>query len=69
RDAARARLTALTGAERRVAAAVGRGLSNAEAAAELRMTVATVKSYVSRIMRRLGLNNRVQIALLVHDAE
>ncbi len=32
------------------------------------MSVATVKSYVSRLLRELGLDNRVQIALLVRDA-
>ncbi|MFG2004872.1 response regulator [Spirillospora sp. NPDC048911] len=69
RTAARTRLARLTDSERRVAEAVGRGLSNAEAAAELYMSVTTVKTYVSRIMRKLDLNNRVQIALLVHDAE
>jgi DNA-binding NarL/FixJ family response regulator len=69
RTFARTRLACLTDSERRVAEAVGRGLSNAEAAAELYMSVTTVKSYVSRIMRKLDLNNRVQIALLVHDAE
>jgi DNA-binding NarL/FixJ family response regulator len=30
--------------------------------------VATVKAHVSRLLATLGLNNRVQIALLVHDA-
>ncbi|MEU9840742.1 response regulator transcription factor [Actinomadura sp. NPDC048032] len=69
RTVARTRLACLTDSERRVAEAVGRGLSNAEAAAELYMSVTTVKTYVSRIMRKLDLNNRVQIALLVHDAE
>ncbi|MEU8308182.1 response regulator transcription factor [Actinomadura sp. NPDC048955] len=69
RTGARTRLACLTDSERRVAEAVGRGLSNAEAAAELYMSVTTVKTYVSRIMRKLDLNNRVQIALLVHDAE
>jgi DNA-binding NarL/FixJ family response regulator len=69
RDAARTRLAALTGSERRVAAAVGRGLSNAEVAAELHMTVATVKSYLSKILRKLDFNNRVQLALLVQDAQ
>lgn len=32
------------------------------------MSVATVKAYVSRLLTRLDLNNRVQVALLVHDA-
>jgi len=54
--------------EQDVAAAVGRGGSNAEIAAALHLGVATVKTHVSRILARLGLNNRVQIALLVHGA-
>jgi DNA-binding NarL/FixJ family response regulator len=65
---ARERLGRLTEREREVAAAVGRGCSNAEIAAELGMGVATVKAHVSRLLAKLGLNNRVQIALLVHDA-
>ena len=43
-------------------------MSNAEIAATLFMSVATIKSYVSRILLKLDLGNRVQIALLVHDA-
>ncbi|MFJ8885311.1 response regulator [Streptomyces sp. NPDC102402] len=65
---ARQRFSALGEREQDVAAAVGRGSSNAEIAAELHLSVATVKAHVSRILTRLGLNNRVQIALLVHDA-
>jgi DNA-binding NarL/FixJ family response regulator len=65
---ARERLAALTEREREVALAVGRGASNAEIAAELYMSVATVKAYVSRLLAKLDLDNRVQIALLVHDA-
>jgi DNA-binding NarL/FixJ family response regulator len=65
---ARRRLGRLTDREREVATAVGRGCSNAEIAAELGMGVATVKAHVSRLLAKLGLNNRVQIALLVHDA-
>lgn len=68
RTRARARLAGLGDREREVAVAVGRGLTNAEIAAELYMSVATVKTHVSRILARLGLNNRVQIALLAHDA-
>jgi DNA-binding NarL/FixJ family response regulator len=68
RRAARARLDLLADRERDVAEAVARGGSNADIAAELHMSVATVKSYVSRLLRELGLDNRVQIALLVRDA-
>ncbi|MFE5592282.1 response regulator [Streptomyces sp. NPDC056549] len=62
------RLAELADREREVAVAVGHGRSNAEIAAELYMSVPTVKAHVSRILAKLGLNNRVQIALLVHDA-
>ncbi|MER8230929.1 response regulator transcription factor [Streptomyces sp. NPDC094049] len=67
--AAARRLAELADREREVAVAVGRGLSNAEIAAELYMSVPTVKTHVSRVLAKLGLNNRVQIALLVHDAD
>jgi DNA-binding NarL/FixJ family response regulator len=68
RSGARTRMSVLNGREREVAVAVGRGGSNAEIAAELFMSVATVKTHVSRILARLDLNNRVQIALLTYDA-
>ncbi|MGN7142055.1 response regulator transcription factor, partial [Streptomyces pseudogriseolus] len=68
RTRARDRVAALNDREREVAVAVGRGLANAEIAAELYMSVATVKTHVSRILAKLDLNNRVQIALLAHDA-
>ncbi len=66
--AATARLADLTDREREVALAVGRGLSNAEIAAELYLSVPTVKAHVSRLFDKLGVSNRVQIALAVHDA-
>jgi DNA-binding NarL/FixJ family response regulator len=66
--AARRRLASLGEREREVALAIGEGRSNAEIAAGLYMSVPTVKTHVSRILGKLGLNNRVQIALLVHDA-
>ncbi|MFI1721342.1 response regulator [Streptomyces sp. NPDC020489] len=68
RARARERVAALNDREREVAVAVGRGRSNAEIAAELFMSVATVKTHVSRILAKLGLNNRVQVALLAYDA-
>jgi DNA-binding NarL/FixJ family response regulator len=58
----------LTDREREVAIAIGEGKSNAEIARELYMSVATVKAHVSRLLVKLELNNRVQIALLAHDA-
>jgi DNA-binding NarL/FixJ family response regulator len=47
----------------------GGGLANSEIAAELFMSVATVKAYVSRLFTKLGVENRVQIALLVQEAQ
>ncbi|MEV5510673.1 response regulator transcription factor [Streptomyces orinoci] len=66
---ARERLALLGERELEVARAVGQGRTNAEIAAERYMSVPTVKAHVSRILTKLDLNNRVQIALLVHDAE
>ena len=65
---AREQLDRLTGREREVAVAIGLGKSNAEISRELYMSVATVKAHVSRVLEKLGFNNRVQIALLAHDA-
>jgi DNA-binding NarL/FixJ family response regulator len=65
---ARERLDRLTDREREVAVAIGQGKSNAEIAAELYMSVATVKAHVSRLLQKLELDNRVQIALIAHDA-
>ena len=67
RAGARELLAALSAREHEVALAVGRGLSNAEIAAELHMSVATVKAHVSRLLAKLEVDNRVQIALLVQD--
>jgi DNA-binding NarL/FixJ family response regulator len=61
-------LDKLSEREREVAIAVGRGKSNAEIAGELFMSVATVKAHISRILTKLDLNNRTQVALLAHDA-
>ncbi|MEV4564856.1 response regulator transcription factor [Nonomuraea sp. NPDC049419] len=65
---ARKLLARLSEREREVAMAVGRGKSNAEIGRELFMSVPTVKAHVSRILTKLDLNNRVQVALLVYDA-
>jgi DNA-binding NarL/FixJ family response regulator len=68
-EEARDRLAALTPREREVAFAVGQGLANADIAAELHMSVATVKAYVSRLLTKLRVENRVQIALLVQEGQ
>jgi DNA-binding NarL/FixJ family response regulator len=67
-DEARDALAALSEREHEVALAVGRGASNADIAAELHMSVATVKAHVSRLLAKLEVENRVQVALLVQDA-
>ena len=67
-EQARDRMATLSPREHDVALAVGRGETNAEIAAELHLSVATVKAHVSRLLDKLEVNNRVQIALLVKDA-
>ncbi|MCX6402035.1 MAG: response regulator transcription factor [Propionibacteriales bacterium] len=66
---AQRRLDLLTERELDVARAVGRGLSNAEIAAELFLSVPTVKGHVSKLFEKLQTTNRVQIALCIRDAE
>jgi len=62
------RLTVLTERELEVAVCVGRGLSNSEIASELYLSIPTVKSHVSRLLTKLDCTNRVQVAMVVHDA-
>jgi len=66
--AARKQLDALTEREREVVVAVAQGLSNAEIGKRLFMSEATVKAHVSRVLAKLGMSNRVQAAILAHDA-
>lgn len=66
--AARDRLSVLTQRELEVAGLVGQGLSNADIARQLYMSVPTVKAHVSRVLTKLDADNRVQVAILVHDA-
>jgi DNA-binding NarL/FixJ family response regulator len=67
-DRARNRLRTLSQREHQVAVAVGQGRTNAEIATELYLSVATVKAHITRILTKLDVGNRTQIALLVHDA-
>ncbi|WP_174547679.1 response regulator [Nocardiopsis dassonvillei] len=68
RERARERLALLTEREREVAEAVTAGLSNAEIAERLYMSMGTVKAHVSSALTKLDLSGRVQLALLTHDA-
>jgi DNA-binding NarL/FixJ family response regulator len=65
---ARRRLEALTGRELEVVVALAQGMSNAEIGRHLFMSEATVKAHVSSILAKLGMTNRVQAAILAHDA-
>lgn len=68
RATARTRLSTLTDRELEVARAVGAGWSNAEISRQLYVSVATVKAHVGRILDKLHADNRVQIAIVVHEA-
>jgi len=68
RAAALARLGPLTEREGEALVAVGRGLSNAEVGRALFLSEATVKTHVSRLLLKLGCANRMQVAILAHDA-
>ncbi|GAA3115428.1 MULTISPECIES: response regulator transcription factor [Nonomuraea] len=65
---ARDRIEVLTEREREVLALLGAGLSNAEIARELHLVEGTVKAYVSAILTRLDVRNRVQAAIIAHEA-
>jgi DNA-binding NarL/FixJ family response regulator len=65
---ARALVESLTDRELEVLACLGEGLSNAQIAARLYLSEATVKGYVSRMLDKLGCANRTQAGLLAHDA-
>lgn len=61
-------LAGLTDREREVALAVADGLSNAEIAARLYLSVGSVKTHLSSALSRLGLDNRVQLAIAAHES-
>lgn len=65
----RARVEALNPREREVLGLVGAGLSNPEIAARLYLGEGTVKAYVSAVLDRLGVRNRVQAAIVADEAE
>ena len=65
---ARESLESLSGRELEVARAIGEGRSNAEIAARLHLSVATVKAHVTAIFDKLEVTNRVQVAIVIHEA-
>lgn len=67
-QAAKSRLAELTAREREVAVAVAQGLSNAEIADNVYMSLSTVKVHIGRIMTKLDAANRTQVAIIAHDA-
>ncbi|NGO49022.1 response regulator transcription factor [Streptomyces ureilyticus] len=66
--AARERVAPLTPREREVLGLLGAGLSNPEIAARLHLVEGTVKAYVSAILDRLEVRNRVQAAIVAYEA-
>jgi DNA-binding NarL/FixJ family response regulator len=68
RTAERARFATLTEREQEVALAIARGRSNARIASDMYVSVATVKTHVGHVLEKLGVEGRVQVAVLVHEA-
>jgi class 3 adenylate cyclase/DNA-binding CsgD family transcriptional regulator len=68
RAGADAQLHELSPREREVLIAIATGASNAKIASRLHMSAATVKAHVSHLFIKLGCTNRVQLAILAHDA-
>ena len=67
-EEARTQLALLSEREREIASAVAEGLSNSEIAERLHLSAGTVKAHLSSSLAKLGLDNRIQLALLAHDA-
>ncbi|WP_168698851.1 response regulator [Gordonia paraffinivorans] len=65
---AASRIATLTAREKDVALELARGATNAEIAERLYMSLATVKAHISHIFTKLDASNRVQVAILMHDA-
>jgi DNA-binding NarL/FixJ family response regulator len=69
RAEALSRLTALSPRETEIARLVAEGLSNAEIGRRVHMSEPTIKTYMSRVLTKLGCANRVEVAMLIRDAD
>jgi DNA-binding CsgD family transcriptional regulator len=56
-----------TGREHEVLTLIGRGLSCTEIAADLTISIATVKTYVTRLLTKLDARDRVQLVIIAYD--
>jgi DNA-binding NarL/FixJ family response regulator len=61
-------ISGITDRERDVLTLVGRGLSNTEIAADLTISIATVKTYVTRLLTKLDARDRVQLVIIAYDS-
>jgi DNA-binding NarL/FixJ family response regulator len=62
-----ARLTDITAREREVLTLVGKGLSNTEIARELSISIATAKTYMTRLLSKLDARDRVRLVILAYE--
>jgi DNA-binding NarL/FixJ family response regulator len=58
----------VTEREREVLTLVGRGMSNAEIAEELFISIATAKAHVARLFTKLDARDRVQLVIIAYEA-